>query len=335
MRLLILIAFLGLLSMVHSYSYPSNMLEIMRTEFSSFVQKYHKVYPTDQEKSVRFQIFKSNYFKIYDHNAENKDWFMVVNKFTDLTEKEHKDLFHNLQINSMEADNIEYSEDILSKKYKVDWTSKCGKVENQEDCGSCYAFSAIESLQYDHYAKTGEFKYFSQQQIVDCSDKYGNDGCGGGLMDNCFKYTKAKGILTAAEYPYKARAGTCKKEGGWKNSGHVDAPKHHDNKLAAALMLRPISIAVDANSWSYYGGGRYLIYIYIYIGIIKSKSECGTQLDHGVFLVGADISGTTSYWKIKNSWGADWGEKGYIRVERNTKGGTGPCGVALMPSYAT
>ena len=67
---------------------------------------------------------------------------------------------------------------------------------------------------------------------------------------------------------------------------------------------------------------------------MMSKNACGTELDHGVFLVGADIEGPTSYWKIKNSWGSDWGENGYIRVERNTKGGTGPCGISLHPSYA-
>jgi len=68
------------------------------------------------------------------------------------------------------------------------------------------------------------------------------------------------------------------------------------NTLKNACDSQPVSVAVDAENWSSYSGGIF--------------SNCGTDLDHGVLLAGY----TSSYWLIKNSWGASWGESGYIRL---------------------
>ena len=240
--------------------------------FHEFISKYNRMYFTENEKEARFQIFKSNYLKIYQHNEVQKDWRMEINRFTDMRDEEQKRMFHNLEINldEISINNTEYNENENENIYnnkilKIDWTSKCGRIQDQMDCGSCYAFSAVESLQFAHFQQTTNFEYFSQQQIVDCSQDYGNDGCYGGLMENVFKYTAHKGILTAREYPYHAIKDRCRKEGGWKNYGYQNAPRNNDNLLAAALMERPISVAVDADTWTYYAGGKYNIYIYIYI----------------------------------------------------------------------
>ena len=66
--------------------------------------------------------------------------------------------------------------------------------------------------------------------------------------------------------------------------------------LITALASRPIGVSVDANNWSPYKSGIF--------------SNCKKDLDHNVLLVGV----TDSYWKIKNSWGSDWGENGFIRL---------------------
>ena len=61
---------------------------------------------------------------------------------------------------------------------------------------------------------------------------------------------------------------------------------------------------------------------------------CGDGLDHGVLIVGYgyDLMLNKEYWIVKNSWGEDWGENGYIRIERNSNKEGGMCGITLQAS---
>ena len=107
-------------------------------------------------------------------------------------------------------------------------------------------------------------------------------------MDSAFQYVKDHGLTTTSAYPYVARDQTCKIDSGdSKVTGFVDVPGC-DN-LLNALSSRPVSVAVDASVWSSYRSGV--------------LSSCGTAVNHGVLLVGA----TDAFWKIKNSWGLNWG----------------------------
>jgi len=88
--------------------------------------------------------------------------------------------------------------------------------------------------------------------------------------------------------------------------------------LQLAATVGPVSVAVQANQfvWQFYRGG-------------VIKRFCGTELDHGVLVVGYDIQG--GYWIVKNSWGSSWGENGYLRIAKTT--GKGVCGINMAPSY--
>lgn len=128
-------------------------------------------------------------------------------------------------------------------------------------------------------------------------------------MDNAFKFVKAHGIVLESEYPYTHKQGKCEKpEGSFKISGFTDIS--NCNTLANAIASRPISVAVDATNWSPYKEGVF--------------SNCGTKLNHGVLLVGVE----NGQWKVKNSWGPGWGDKGFIHVK---SGNT--CGICNVASY--
>ena len=152
---------------------------------------------------------------------------------------------------------------------------------------------------------------FSEQDLVDCSRGYGNQGCNGGWMDSAFEYIQDNGIASQDDYPYTARDGVCQSKSR-THSGidYVDTPGC-DN-LDNALSERPIAVAVDASNWSSYRSGV--------------LSICNKNVNHGVLLVGANDSN----YKIKNSWGQGWGESGYIRI---TRGDT--CAICEFPSYPT
>jgi C1A family cysteine protease len=154
----------------------------------------------------------------------------------------------------------------------------------------------------------GDLQSFSEQQLVDCSSSYGNQGCNGGLMSNSFKYIHDKGITLEAKYPYKGVGGKCQVDGGdFKISGHTNITNCND--LTNWLSKGVVSVAVDATNWSPYKTGVF--------------SNCRTSLNHGVTLTGSKDGN----WVIKNSWGASWGEAGYITL----KGGN-TCGVCNMAS---
>jgi len=194
----------------------------------------------------------------------------------------------------------------------IDWRDKnvVNPVQNQGQCGSCWAFSTVGSLESRWAIKSGNLLKLSEQQLVDC-DRDQDQGCNGGLMDNAFTYLETAGAETEDEYSYKGVDGTCsysKSNAKVFPTGFTDVDKT-DDALAQALQSGPVSIAVDAN-----------IFWQLYFGGILHYTYCsGTELNHGVVLVGA----TADYWIVRNSWGASWGEQGYIRLER----GQNICGI--------
>merc|ERR1719484_278787 len=149
-------------------------------------------------------------------------------------------------------------------------------------------------------------------------------------MDNGFKYAKENAMCTEESYPYKAKNGECTAssctEGIPKGSvtGFKDVATDDEQALMEAVSKGPVSIAIEADhqAFQFYSGG-------------VLKKACGTQLDHGVLLVGYGESNGVKFWKVKNSWGSNWGAEGYIELERGTSpdGKAGECGLLSQPSY--
>merc|ERR1711915_1075580 len=145
-------------------------------------------------------------------------------------------------------------------------------------------------------------------------------------MDNGFKFAEKNAICTESSYPYKARGGTCEAasctvgipKGDVK--GYKDVTSDSEQALMSAVQQQPVSIAIEADKMAFQSYKS---------GILSST--CGTNLDHGVLVVGYGTEGGKDYWKVKNSWGPTWGEEGFIRMVR----GSNQCGIAEQPSYPT
>jgi len=252
---------------------------------------------------------------------------MGVNAFADMTWEE----FHATKLGYNAIDNsvlreknavaLEADEEIAAS---VDWRTKgiVTPVKDQGQCGSCWAFSTTGSVEAAYAQTKGTLVSLSEQQLVDCSTAQGNMGCNGGLMDYGFQYIITnKGITSEASYPYKATGpNTCQK--GKTVAATIksfkDVPAGDEKTLLTAVTKQPVSVAIEADqeSFQFYSGG-------------VLTAACGQNLDHGVLAVGYGTDAGTDYWIIKNSWGASWGESGYIRLER----GINQCGLANAASY--
>jgi len=198
-------------------------------------------------------------------------------------------------------------------------------VQDQGSCGSCWAFSATAALEGRNTIDTGSMDKYSEQALVDCGGEYGTNGCNGGLMDPAFQWAAKYGMAKESDYPYTAMNGSCKissKDTVKVNTSYNDVPQDDNDELVNAISQQPVSVAIAADE------------IMLYTGGIFDNWNCGSQLDHGVVAVGYGDDSGSKWYKIRNSWGADWGEGGHIRFARRDYG-QGMCGVTLMASYPT
>lgn len=173
------------------------------------------------------KIFLENITQVAAHNMNpNKTYTQGINQFSHMTDAEFSEMYLTLTDRVFEVPNIQhFNNENIPTSY--DWREQGAvtPVKNQGGCGSCYAFSSTGALEGLHYINNGQLLSFSEQQIIDCSWKYKNNGCHGGFMDNVFDFVKDNGITTEQSYPYQGRAHLFKcqqKTGEYKISGHYD-----------------------------------------------------------------------------------------------------------------
>jgi C1A family cysteine protease len=294
--------------------------------FTRWMGEHNKKFAHDQF-FYRYTVFKSNLDFIQTHNQEGHSYEVAMNQFGDLTTEEFKARNGFLNINKNYYRSLNTEESYPAANDALDWRAKGAvtPVKDQGQCGSCWAFSATGSIEGAAFIFSQTLPSLSEQELVDCSSSYGNEGCNGGLMDQAFQYVKDKaGLAKEFDYPYKAVDQKCKSPlpahvPASAIKGFTDVVAENENDLMAQVQKGPVSVAIEADTmaFQFYSKG------------VFDNAGCGKNLDHGVLTVGYGTDGK-DYWIVKNSWGASWGEKGYIRLVRNKD----MCGIADAASRA-
>jgi C1A family cysteine protease len=308
--------------------------------FLEWSKVYQKSYPKTEEFLLRFQNYKDSLNRINVANEKTRQRgsgaTFALNKFSDLTPQEFSEKILMKQFSQNGAKLLQTEENILKPKMTApptfDWRDRDAvtPVKDQGQCGSCWAFSVTENVESVWILARGLNSSSTQpllapQQLVDCDDY--SFGCDGGFPPFAYDYlVSAGGMDDEKDYPYTAHGGTCKfvqsavvaKITGYKFG---TTPEDESTMADNLVSWAPLSICVDARYWQDYQGG------------IFSEWQCDDVplLDHCVQAVGFNTTAPIPYWIVRNSWGTNWGEDGYIRLQY----GTNTCGLTYVVTCAT
>jgi len=316
-------------------------------KFENWVHNFAIRFENEHHFNEVFRIWKQNDKFIDEINAKNLSYVLGHNHFSGMNSEQFRVFmgFSKTSVPSYEYFKNPFSE-IPSNEpphsdslpTAIDW-SELGAVtpvKDQGQCGSCWSFSTTGALEGAYYAKNKILESFSEQQLVDCDSlrNGGSDlGCNGGLMDNAFSWIeKNGGLCSETDYPYVSgttkTGNKCEKKCSVVDKSKiidfVDVFPSSEDAMKAAVASNPVSIAIEADQREFqlYKSGVF-------------TGTCGTNLDHGVLLVGYGSLDGVNYWKVKNSWSTTWGLNGYILLGRGYEfnNGDGQCGLLLQGSY--
>lgn len=307
--------------------------------WDEFKKTFGKTYESYEEELRRLEIFKNNTKLIEQHNSEANEYVpkhtytLRINDFGDWSQEEFSDL--NLgTIFPPPTLKKPYS----SYKFKrqsngqvptsFDWRTNGfdTPAKDQGTCNSCWAFAAVGALEAQLIIK-GQKLSLSEQQLQDCAIKRTERKCRSlGSPDEAFQYIKDNGLSSDALYPYKRGDQTCQSSENAippnKVAEVVNVRPTEDDLKEAVATKGPVSVAISASTKifdvQFHGGGLY-------------KDLCTSGgLNHAMLVVGYGNDNNGDFWWVKNSYGPNWGEKGYVRMARNQNN---MCGIASHASY--
>lgn len=310
---------------------PSGSIE-MSERHERWMSFHGRVYKDAVEKELRLEIFRQNARYIDSFNANgNRKYKLVVNRFADLSDEEFRAVYGGLSQKPNHAVNIaggsfkhNNASDLPSS---VDWRDlgAVTPVKDQGVCGCCWAFAAVAAMEGINQISTGKLIALSEQQLVDCDISGDDQGCGGGLPYNAFKYVIGNGGLASeSNYPYEQTDSTCKSaDSAASITNYEDVLANSESALLQAVASQPVSVRINGGDrgFRFYSTGVF-------------EDECPANLNHDVTIIGYGTeSDGSDYWLIKNSWGTSWGENGYMKIARGIEPPEGMCGLASHPSY--
>lgn len=303
-----------------SFAACSLYIQHEEKSFISWMRSTNNFY-TGDDYFLRLGIFMTNARFVKEHNAAHKSFKVGLNQFSAYTPAEYKSLqglkFKNLNMQKVTKSIKKANLDSL------DWREQgvINTISDQGNCAAGYAFAAIQAVEAANAIKTGTLLKLSEQEQIDCNNWCG--GCNGGLISDVFLFTYNflnKTFCLESDYPYAASVGKClfeEKPHAGALSDYENVMHFDEDDLEAKLQTGPVGSMIDATPVTFQ----------LYSGGIFDDEVCSeTVLTHGVCVVGFGSENGVKYWIVRNSYGAQWGEDGYIRMIRKNN----QCGIASM-----
>ncbi|CAM0951835.1 unnamed protein product [Alopecurus aequalis] len=319
---------------------------LMMDRFLQWQATHNRSYLSAEERLRRFQVYRDNVEYIEATNRRGDlSYELGENQFADLTQEEFLARYTSYTPDDDRTDDntaasvitttagsgdvdLWSSDGAAPPPASVDWRAKGGVTpakSQSSTCSSCWAFVTVATIETVNFIKTGKLVSLSEQQLVDC-DQY-DGGCNLGSYHRGYKWViENGGLTTEADYPYTAVRGSCNRAKSAKHAatirGQGSITPRNEVIMQRAVAGQPVGVAIEVGSgMQFYKRGVY-------------SGPCGTRLAHAVTVVGygTDASTGAKYWIVKNSWGATWGESGFIRMRRDV-GGPGICGITLDVAY--
>lgn len=277
-------------------------------EWLNYKIEHEKFYENPFEDFQRNQIWLKNRQNIAQHNQLYEDgkvsYEMSLNQFSDMEFDEIEQFY--LSPFEMPDEEASYKKYVVYEPVggvnlseQINWAEKGAvtPVKNQGRCGSCYAFSSTGAIEGQNFLVNNKLTPLSEQQLVDCTKNYGNNGCHGGLMHKCFEYIMAKnGIETEGAYPYNGNDRAQCHASQTNIGAHVKKFEYiqpsEDAVLKTLTARGPIATAITVKST--FMGYR--------SGVYNDPSCTSRGINHAVLIVGYGSENGLDYWIIKNSW---------------------------------
>ncbi|XP_035285349.1 cathepsin L1-like [Anguilla anguilla] len=324
-------------------SHASSHLNLtLNGQWKDWKDHYNKEYGSQGEELQRRQIWEKNLRMVEKHNMDAShglhSFTMGLNHLSDMMAEEVNAVLNGLRDEEEVVEELHRHGNLtftlpddgkVPLPRSVDWRRKgmVSPVRDQGHCGSCWAFSVSGAMEGLMKRQTGKLVPLSPQNLLDCSSSYGNLGCNGGYLSKTFRYIiENKGIDSDSSYPYESREGKCRYSVQGRAgycSGFQILQRGDERALQVAVAnVGPVSVRINAlPSFNSYRGGVY-----------DDPSCSSAETNHAVLVAGYGTYRGKDFWLVKNSWGTDWGESGFIRMARNRNN---QCGIANWPMYPT
>jgi C1A family cysteine protease len=261
-------------------------------------------------------------------------YYLGITKFSDWTDKEFMQRY-TTKMDSTQHSKPSPSENILSSKSsnqkipnfsqnsdtkdllskypdEIDFreNNAIGPIEDQGKCGACYSFASVAATEAAYvlkYNKTRTYRKLSKQQMLDCGANHTEylRGCNGGVLEAAYSYLQEYGVSEAINYPYIGVQGKCKEKSVksfLKVRGYNMLRNVNKDGILTMLAQKPVSMAIEV-----------VPYMKLYEGgIIDIKGPCGFFYNHAILAVGYNIDTEFPYFILKNTYGDEWGQEGYM-----------------------